>query len=357
MLQNMKANRVTSVILILGLVVAILSISLGVSQIQNVQEVVNLSNQYQFQFDERMLVGIDSRDDFDWILTKFKTSPHAFAVQLENIYYVIDNNGLLIYPTYYSLDRQLPYPILKGRNLSSDDFLKDQAVALLGDKIGIEVGDYYQIDENRYEVVGISGFEDLAVPPFSFIRVISLLNLPEGVIDGIVGEKKMVLGFSQVEEGFIESFRKDLEERGIVYRDDPPGTGLKMDESLSVNLAKTSTFIYAMALLNTFNISLFWIQKRRREIGIRKAIGFTNADILWMLMKEMGILVSSSVIIAVLLQIIFMPVIEKYLSVRIRISFEHIYISLFFVIGTTILTVIIPGYYASKIQPADAIRG
>lgn len=111
--------------------------------------------------------------------------------------------------------------------------------------------------------------------------------------------------------------------------------------------------IYLFSIANCLVITNYWIITKRREMAIRKAFGWTNKQLMGLVLKEIGsILVISMLVCTVLLFVVYnsdMPYISVHLSP-------------FFIISTVVLLVftlgvasLIPIIKIMKICPAEVI--
>ena len=112
--------------------------------------------------------------------------------------------------------------------------------------------------------------------------------------------------------------------------------------------------------IGTMNMMLTTVTERTKEIGLRKAIGARNRDILYQILVESVVLTVIGGIIGIIIAYIGSEIANKLLanSNTIQIIMSWRVVSLAVVVS--ILVGIIFGYYparsASKLQPADALR-
>ncbi|MDO5690375.1 MAG: FtsX-like permease family protein [Tissierellia bacterium] len=356
MLQGLRHRPWSSALLIFGLLVAILSITLGISRIQARKEIEDLSAQHEIQFEEIIYIKLEDRGDLEAVFSILEKSPYSFAVQARDFFVPIDNMNVVLYPSYINGEATLDYPILEGRNFDSSDFASKAKLAVVGKSIAEEIGSWIEIGGEKYQVIGRTGFADFEVPPYSQIKAIPILSLPPQFQQQIVQEGKILLGFRQREEGFAKYFSDALTAEGLEQGLSPMGSSATSGSD-EVSLAMTSGLIYGMAILNTFNISIFWIRGRKREIGIRKAFGYTNGDILLLLIRELGELMLIATLLALGVHLAISPISEYLFGVRLGISWVNAYAALLFIFFTVLISVILPGWMASKVDPATSIRG
>ena len=129
-----------------------------------------------------------------------------------------------------------------------------------------------------------------------------------------------------------------------------------------------SLFLTSMAAIALFvggigilNIMLVTVAERTREIGLRKAVGATNGNILKQFIFEAGILTSIGGIIGIILGIIIsylMAILMQYMGFD--WDFVISITSILLAMGVSALTGVIFGLYpsfkAAKLNPIDALR-
>ena len=129
-----------------------------------------------------------------------------------------------------------------------------------------------------------------------------------------------------------------------------------------------NTMIYAMFFVFTIsglcimNTMMFSVKERINEIGIRKAIGAFNSDIITQFLFEgfiygiisgvLGVIISSWI-----LSIGFLVLKDNFIGVdKIVISFESIGLAVTISILVSIIASLIPAIYASRIKISDALK-
>lgn len=112
--------------------------------------------------------------------------------------------------------------------------------------------------------------------------------------------------------------------------------------------------LYLFALINVMIISFYWVNARKREVGIRKAYGATNQEIIILLLKEILIIIAVSAIIAFLIQTM--------IQIFVRNGFEFsewMRVALFYlgtIVITALVSILVPVRYILKIHPAEGIK-
>ena len=163
-----------------------------------------------------------------------------------------------------------------------------------------------------------------------------------------------------------------LKQRHHILTDDAIDFTIR-NQAAAVDILKTITdalslFLTSMAAIALFvggigilNIMMATVAERTREIGLRKAVGATNGNILKQFLLEAGTLTSIGGLIGIVVGVIMsylMALLMKYLGYD--WDFVISLTSVVLAVGVSILTGVIFGIYpsfkASKLDPIEALR-
>ena len=103
------------------------------------------------------------------------------------------------------------------------------------------------------------------------------------------------------------------------------------------------------------NIMIVSVSERTREIGVRKAIGATDFDILKQFLIEAILLTTFGGILGVIVGYLF-NIVSKLTGISFVVNFKVVMISLVFSILIGIVFGIIPAIRASKLKPIEALK-
>jgi len=122
---------------------------------------------------------------------------------------------------------------------------------------------------------------------------------------------------------------------------------IPMDEGYSgisstMNVLMVSGLVFVVAIVNIFAMTLFWIIDRRKEIAVRKVLGFTNEDVIKQILKEMFVISTLAMLLAFLLQCLINIIINKALKMDMTIKMNNLIISFAVIIISVFITSIIP---------------
>jgi len=130
----------------------------------------------------------------------------------------------------------------------------------------------------------------------------------------------------------------------------------KEDRRTATLVAIFSLLAIIIASLGLFGLTSFTAEQRTKEIGIRKVNGARISHIIWLLSKEIVILVGISVLIAWPISYYIMKGWLQDFYFRIDLSSIEFLLSLLVGLGITWLTIIYKAVKAATANPAEALR-
>ena len=125
-------------------------------------------------------------------------------------------------------------------------------------------------------------------------------------------------------------------------------------------LSAIGTFILLIACINFMNLATARATRRAREVGIRKSLGALKFQLIGQLIGESVILTLASLLLAIALVIMILPVFSDFLELNFSLAEQpwYIYTTL---IGLTFLLAMLTGLYPafiiSSFKPAVALKG
>ncbi|MBI2451804.1 ABC transporter permease [Candidatus Pacearchaeota archaeon] len=236
----------------------------------------------------------------------------------------------------------------------------------------VKTGDTILINEMPFEVQGIlkpignPGDDRLIYMPQDGFR--ELFKIPEK-IDTIVvqveEQDKLKEVASSVERKLIKSRGLDEETKDFFILTPEEvlesfGTILTIVTSFLLGVATISLFVGGIGIANTMFASVL---ERTREIGIMKAVGAKNKDILSIFLIESGLLGLIGGTIGVILGAALSKTIEYVAITQIGTTLLQASISAYLVIGCLLfaflsgaISGIWPAWQATRVKPVEALR-
>lgn len=129
----------------------------------------------------------------------------------------------------------------------------------------------------------------------------------------------------------------------------------KSNETLTMLLAAMAVIVFIVGGIGIMNVLFVSVKERTNEIGILKAIGCSQRDILLEFLFEAACISFIGAVLGVLLSLAITPVIEQ-LSVRVELSVWGGLLSLAFGCVTGTVFGFYPAWKASRLVPVEALN-
>ena len=155
---------------------------------------------------------------------------------------------------------------------------------------------------------------------------------------------------------FADNPRRVLDDKdGLLSFAEVRSRAYEGDRGMAVLMGIISLVLLAVTAAGIVGLTSFWVGQRRRQIGVRRALGATRGDILSYFMTENLLISVAGAMTGALLAIAM----NLWLVTR----FEMHRLSLFYVISGVLLllllgqaAVLAPAIRASKVSPVEATR-
>lgn len=376
LLIRIKQSPLLSALLIFGLVTSILLISLGTSFVSNLYYSDKAKNQYNPKkakvyditysalksSDSSVMNKLFSKVDNDTGLFINDLLLHTNASEV-NVYNKVSGE-------YFTNNNVWHYPLISGSYYTADDVKKGNKVVVLGSKLLKKAYErngnkYIEIEEEEYLIKGVIGIPDeksswdnrIIMPCTSMPKKYFENNLQRDLEDisfVIYNEKGE---YSQDIKQINAEGKKLFDNFSLDYLGE-----LQDDNSLKVVVENPDFLLfvaligYIITIIFAINITVFWIEKRKYEISVRKAFGFTNGSIMKMIFKEMIGFAIISFAIAIIVQFLLGLAVGNIANYTLKLYLPNLVIGLVVVLVTALVTTLIPAIKAIKVEPAEALK-
>lgn len=265
----------------------------------------------------------------------------------------------------------------QGEFITKDDEDSLSRVAVLGSEVVTElfgegaepVGESIKIDNRSFRIIGVLAEKDSS----------GFSNPNAGVYIPVTTAMKILLGQNHVGAVYAQAENPDLvnqtveqieallrDRHDIVDGEDPDFQVRTSQDALTTLSSVTgllTTLLAGIAAISLvvggigiMNIMLVTVTERTKEIGLLKAIGAKNQDILTQFLIEAVVLTLVGGGIGMALGLILAFIITSIVNIPFIISFT----SIFLAVGVSSAVGVIFGYYpaqrAAKLSPIDALR-
>jgi ABC-type antimicrobial peptide transport system permease subunit len=268
------------------------------------------------------------------------------------------------------------FPLLIGRNFSKDEILGYKKVAILGYKVKKEIfgkenpiGKIILINKLPFRVIGVlapigvdasnADQDDQILIPWS-VAVSAVYNVDyiRSIYLSVENVKEVTLIEKQINEILLNRHKvseknKDFE---IVKAEDILEVKTKTTQIFATLIKSISILCLLVGSLGVTAIMTLSVNERRKEIGIRKALGAEDNSILFQFLLESIFITLLGGIIGILIGIagslVFLPLFNYPLVFPWIPIFTSALLTVFF----GIIAGIYPAYKATKVEPIILLR-
>lgn len=266
------------------------------------------------------------------------------------------------------------YASVHELNLSQGSFIGDAQVAarskvvVLGDELvtdlfgedALVVGETIRIDGKSFRIIGVINDSSSVLIPISTVQKTILSQDYFNSIEVLVSDSDLV---TSVEEAVTNALLLQHKINNPNNADFSIRSAQEMIDSISSVTGTLSAMLSGIAAISLvvggigiMNIMLVTVTERTREIGLLKAIGARQRDILWQFLIEAIVVTLMGGLIGLMLGILITFIATKFLNIPFVISITSIVLA----IGVSATVGIIFGFYPAKkaaaLQPIEALR-
>lgn len=228
------------------------------------------------------------------------------------------------------------------------------------------VGEELAIGRDKYDVVGVAEASDVEfgppIPESSYMATADALGI-SGVetVGQIVVQAEDAGAVDRVVDGIGKELREahdGAKDFSVVTQKELLSTFTDITDQLKIFLAGIAGISLLVGGIGVMNIMLVSVAERTREIGVRKALGATNADVLFQFLLEAVLLSLIGGVIGVAVGIggsLILPEILADLPPAVVTGNE---VALAFGVSALIGVVfgVLPAYRSARLQPVEALR-
>ncbi|PIS42314.1 MAG: hypothetical protein COT24_04130 [Candidatus Kerfeldbacteria bacterium CG08_land_8_20_14_0_20_40_16] len=290
----------------------------------------------------------------------------------------------MVVATNNQMDEVVDIKVIEGRYISEEDLANKSRVMLVGrdaakqDFEGLAIGQKVTILEEKFEVVGIietdleflgggSGKENnflsnqlpnlheaYMMPITTAEDILEALNIFRIMIDFKTTEA-VPAGVEQIREVMLNQ-HKGIKDFSVLTTEDMLDLFDKFFGILTSAVVGIAAISLIVGGIGIMNIMLVSVTERTREIGIRKALGASGANILFQFLVESGVLSLIGGFLGVVLSFTVTQIITQYAGIPTLITPKALILSVGVSMGVGIIFGLMPASKAARKNPIDALR-
>lgn len=261
--------------------------------------------------------------------------------------------------------------IEEGLQISEEDQEYENNVVVIGKNI---VDKYYgspenainqtiQIGNNTYKIIGTlkgkgDGLQGLNPDDTIFLPyTVATKFMDSSVIPKIVGLSNDLKHVELTKKEIMSTLDYLLEDSSVYMIDDAGSrieAALSSAKTMNLLLLSVATIVFIVGGIGVMNVLFLSVKERTKEIGILKALGIGNNEVLLQFVLESAIISSLGGIAGIVISSVLMPLM-RFTEIAVVDSIEGKIIAFCFAIITGMLFGIYPAYKASKLKPVDAL--
>lgn len=321
---------------------------------------------------ENITLDEDDVDDIETFVSGISAATISYMTRS-----TVDGGDLDEAQTYSIAGVKDSYAAISNLSLAVGDFITEsddenkEKVCVLGASIAEEIfgsaidayGSVIYIDDRSYVVngvlssmgtvaSGISPDDSVFIPYATGVKYLVGTNVSPTIT--VIAED--VSNVSGVTEEITEVLATSYPNAEFTFED----AGSKMEaasasnEILTMLLMAMAAIVFVVGGIGIMNVLFVSVKERTNEIGILKAIGCSQRNILFEFLAEAAAISLIGGVLGIVASLLVTPV-AQYLGVRVELTPAAFLIALLFALITGTLFGFYPAYKASKLVPVEAL--
>ena len=321
---------------------------------------------------ENITLDEDDVDDIETFVSGISAATISYTTRSS-----VDGGDLDEAQTYSIAGVKDNYAAISNLSLAVGDFITEsddenkEKVCVLGASVAEEIfgsaidayGSVIYIDDRSYVVngvlssmgtvaSGISPDDSIFIPYATGVKYLVGTNVSPTIT--VIAED--VSNVSSVTEEITEVLATSYPNAEFTFED----AGSKMEaasasnEILTMLLIAMAAIVFVVGGIGIMNVLFVSVKERTNEIGILKAIGCSQSNILFEFLAEAAAISLIGGVLGIVASLLVTPV-AQYLGVRVELTPAAFLIALLFALITGTLFGFYPAYKASKLVPVEAL--
>lgn len=391
-LESLKSNKLRSGLTMLGIIIGVSSviamISLGEGSKYSIKKSIeNLGSNNLVIFPGIVQPGrgliSSGRSNTDILkerdVQEIRKIENIVAIspEIQRRFQIISDNGNNINSTVLGVSQEFfivrNIQISEGSQITDDDVKSFSRVAVLGSNVVNDlfsgespIGRKIRINNISFRIIGVmspkgsTGFvsyDDFILVPYSVMqKTLTGTDYFNSIAVKVDSKENIDSVREEIEERLVTLHKVSEPDFSIFSQQDVLNTLTSIINTFTIFLSFIAGISLIVGGIGIMNMMLTSVTERTKEIGLRKAIGAKNSDILNQILLESVFITLIGGFLGIILGWSITLIISKIANITTIISLRAIIISI--IVSTSVG--IIFGYYparkASKLNPIEALR-
>lgn len=373
-LKNVLSNRLRSFLTMLGIIIGISSVIILVGFAQGTSDDIstslkdlgaNVLTVNIYNEDDSKLKYKDVKDkEFNFVNDVLMTNQSRVMAKKDS-----SSGSYTFICATSNLLKVNKLGLSSGRNIADLDIDNSSNVAIIGNDVASDlfegsdpIGEKIFLNSKYYTVIGVLSSGSSSNTDYNSSIITPITSYAKTTSDDTVSTMYFVgdedLKDTSMMERMVTSQLSSLissDNIEVVTQDTVSSTVNDIDSMTTILIALIGAISLIVSGIGVMNIMIVSVYERTREIGVRKAIGATDFDILKQFLIEAILLTTFGGILGVLVGLLF-NFVSKFIGVSFVVNLEVVMLSLIFSILIGIIFGIIPAIRASKLKPIEALK-
>ena len=260
----------------------------------------------------------------------------------------------------------------KGHFLPETETDKALSICVIGQTIKDEMfakqaalGQWLRINDQRYRVIGILAsegqsigvdFDDMVIIPVASAQALFNTQSLFRILVEAKSKQGMYKAVNEITE-IIKLRHEGEDDVTLITQDSVVNTFDEILKALTLTVASIASISLAVAGILVMNVMWVSVTQRRTEIGLLKALGATQTQILWLFLTEAAMLSVAGAIMGLLLGKLALLILQmSYPEFPVYLPMWAAFSALAVSLLTALIFGVLPARQAAKMNPVMALN-
>src|SRR5262249_23318229 len=192
------------------------------------------------------------------------------------------------------------------------------------------------------------------IPRFVYIPYMQDTNIGRGNL--LIRTQQDPLALATLVEDEVRDLDGGLPVFGVKTMDTQLDEALYTERMIAMLSVLFGSLAALLAAIGLYGVMSYNVARRTSEIGIRLALGASRPNALWLIMKEVVLMATSGIVVAVPLALVLSSYVRSQLYGLAATDTLTLVLATALLIGVSLIAGLVPGLRASRISPTQALR-